>query len=125
MSDNVLKKIKLWASAKKDAKQNPELLLQDYSGNVEECVRRMDKVQATEIELLALEGQKDLPAPLLRYISAVNDSGCRSCWVSSNLSVNHEDCNIKISEYFLAEEHLIDFGLSLTLPSSVSGSELI
>jgi len=107
--------ISLWAIAEVEAEKNPSLMLAsrpvNFKATQEFCIRQMQELEKATLRLLSLEGQSDLPLPLLVFFEANNDKGCDSCWLSSRKGKNHPDCNIKIDQWFDARDKLTAYGL--------------
>jgi hypothetical protein len=81
----------------------------------------MVEVQKMDNALEQFINDPSMPKEVQRFARAMTDPGCNECWVSSKISCNHPECNLKIKEWFDAREALITFGLQLdrTVLSSV------
>lgn len=97
-----------WAEARASASENTRLMLESNFSKLvmEECAKRMKRLNYCELELLSLT--QDLPQPLRNYMEARLDKGCASCWLTSSLPA-HSECRRKIDRYFQTEEDLFLF----------------
>jgi hypothetical protein len=76
------------------------------------CTPHMARFNSSERAVLALADRPDLPAPLAAFIAADADKGCPQCWVSSDKTRNHPECQVKIRRYFDARAALVEYGES-------------
>lgn len=109
----VLECIASWAIAVDTAKDNSTLLLRSWQDNHEKCGQRMKEIASREDDLMRIADRPDLPLPLTRYIRAKDDMGCSSCWLAAS-GPKHDECEVKITEYFAAKDNLVTFGLGFT-----------
>ena len=100
-----------WAAARAAASENTHLMLENNFSQpvMEECAKRMKRLDYCESEILSLT--QELPQPLKNYMEARLDKGCASCWLSSSFPV-HSECKSKIDRYFQTEEELFLFAKS-------------
>jgi len=103
--------LRVWVKAQMLVLDNTPLMIKYRHGNnpiIDElCVARMQVYNIAEEMLMSLQNQEALPSLLLNFFEANNDRGCDSCWLSSGISDNHEDCNIKINRWFDARKKLL------------------
>lgn len=112
-----------FAQAHQAAEDNPKLLIKDSTKYSDLCVARMNRTLAADAKLfdcLALyvneqvhSTSKKPPIELLTFWSAEADKGCTGCWISSNTSGKHPECEEKIRLWFKAQKALVVYGLSL------------
>jgi len=88
------------------------------------CTPQMARFNNAERALLSLAGRPDLPEPLAAFIAADADKGCPQCWVSSNKTRNHSECQVKIRRYFDVRAALVEYGESLSRGLSLDVGKL-
>lgn len=110
----ILQLIKEYTSVTDLASENATKLLNGTMTN-DEAARRMKFLSEIEEKLFVEEICKSTNAPLVltNHYSAIKDTACMSCWVSSSRSVRHKNCQVKISFYFETREALRNFGKTL------------
>jgi len=115
MNDFLKETIVKWSKAHDAAEDNPQKMLKDPSTAMSDhCAQLMKEIHDAEEELLLSIGLAvEYPLEFRRYVNAMMDSGCASCWVSSRIGKNHPECQTKIGEYFAAREGLLVLGRQL------------
>lgn len=113
MNTQITQIIKEFALAHRAAEDNPKLLIEDSVKHTDLCVARMDRIEVADEALFALEGQAELPQPVLDFFAAEADRGCYHCWLSSRHSNQHPECQAKINRWFATRDALIVYGEQL------------
>jgi hypothetical protein len=104
--------LKNWALMHNLSEQNSKLLIVDAVKYTYVCANRMSELSFWETELLA-DLKPDHSPQAAAWLKAMNNKGCDGCWISSNSSSQHPECQEKIRAYFRAVEDLVDFGISI------------
>jgi hypothetical protein len=76
------------------------------------CTPQMARFNNAEHAVQELAGRPDLPGPLAAFIAADADRGCPQCWVSSDKTRDHPECQVEIRRYFDARAALVAYGES-------------
>ncbi len=115
MNEYLKKALKDWYEASKIAEGNAALMCKNH-GSAEECTRitnlcakRMKNVYETYQVVLSFKSScGKFPIELLKYWRRSDDKGCNSCWMSSS-GAKHEECRIRMDDYFQSKEELLEF----------------
>ena len=86
-----------------DNPENPDITL---------CNVRMFLLEVLQDALWTFKG-KIVPNALQAWFDAEDDNACSSCWVSSNTSSNHPECNEKIDRWFVVRSGLKEYAKTL------------
>ena len=107
--------IKIWAQSVTLVGDNAELLTQTRHDPLisELCSARMEVLSVAEALLATLNGQQNLPEPLVAFFAADADKGCNHCWLSSRMPKEHPECWEKINRWFDTRTALQIYGSSL------------
>lgn len=110
----ILNLIKNYTIAFLIAEENPGKML---SGEItsDEAVTRMDILAKAENELFGYSIclHTEAPSCLKAHFEAIDDYACGRCWMSSNKTNLHTECEKKIDKFFKTRKDLIEFGKAL------------
>src|SRR4051812_13844307 len=110
MNQDLKKLLKRWWKARIKAEGNTKLLIRNYALFSSLCSSRMRRLSKAEADLDALESQiGTFPAQLVYWWKTRRDAGCSHCWVTSNPSKMHAECDQKIKRWFAARQALEDY----------------